>query len=62
MKQNVAFKLPKTFNTVIELLNLPNPSKLVSKTKLEVQTFSDLLKIYLNLYCINIKYHNNILK
>lgn len=29
MKQNVAFKLPKTLNTVIELLNLPNPSKLV---------------------------------
>lgn len=62
MKQNVAFKLSKTLNTVIELLNLPNPSKLVSKTELEVQTFSGLLKIYLNLYYINIKNHNNILK
>lgn len=61
MKKNDAFKLPKTLNTVIKLLNLPNPSKLVSKTELEVQTVSDLLKIYLNLYYINIKYHNNIL-
>lgn len=60
MKKNHAFKLPKTLNTVIKLLNLPNPSKLVSNTELKVQTVYDLLKIYLNLYYIKIKYHNNI--